>query len=358
MATDYVSTTKAANDDVTATNNNNIRADCIRRAGDYETAAGTGDAITLAIDSSIAAYAAGQVFRFQAAAANTTSATLNVNSLGAKTIKKYNDQNLVANDIESGMEVCVIYDGTNMQLQTPTATTPTPVSVQNSSYVYAADAEASDTYVITLSPAPTAYATGQVFHFKANTLNTAGATLNVNSLGAKTLVKKYNIALETGDILANQIVTVVYDGTNFQVLSKLARTVYRSNGVDGSRAFSAVSSTLTIAHGLGRAPNMVRVVAVLGNNATIIHAQSNGVYNGSTTACTMWADRDASSAIAETSTSNIVVLYGATTGAVSGASQTATVSVDATNISLVFTKGGSGHESSNIYIMWEAEVDA
>src|SRR3990167_9586304 len=43
-----------------------------------------------------------------------------------------------------------------------------PVLVQNSKYTYAADAEVSDAYAITLTPAPAAYAAGQLFIFKAN----------------------------------------------------------------------------------------------------------------------------------------------------------------------------------------------
>lgn len=83
---------------------------------------------------------------------------------------------------------------------------------------YAADAGSSDSYAVTLTPAPPAYFTGMVINFKANTVNTGAATLNVNSLGAKTIKKQYNIDLADGDIKANSIVTVVYDGTNFQLV--------------------------------------------------------------------------------------------------------------------------------------------
>lgn len=95
-------------------------------------------------------------------------------------------------------------------------------AIQTGSIVYAADGEASDTYAITLTPAPSAYTTGMVIHFKANTANTDAATLNVNSLGAKTIKKLHDQDLSTGDIEAGQIVTVVYDGTNFQMQSQAA----------------------------------------------------------------------------------------------------------------------------------------
>lgn len=103
------------------------------------------------------------------------------------------------------------------------AVTPSslPIQLQDNKYTFAVDAEASDTYVITLSPAPAAYAAGQVFHFDANTINTGAASLNVNALGAKTIVKHHDLTLASGDIEAGQHVTVMYDGTNFQMLSQL-----------------------------------------------------------------------------------------------------------------------------------------
>lgn len=95
-------------------------------------------------------------------------------------------------------------------------------AIQNSSYTYAADAQASDAYAITLSPAVTAYVAGQQFTFKANTLNTGAASLNVNGLGAKTIKKNTDQDLATGDIEAGTILLVEYDGTNFQLLSATA----------------------------------------------------------------------------------------------------------------------------------------
>jgi len=80
------------------------------------------------------------------------------------------------------------------------------------------DTGTANAYVITLSNAPTAYAKYQTFKFIAKTANTGSSTLNVNGLGVKLLVKDVNIVLVTGDILAGQIITAVYDGTNFQII--------------------------------------------------------------------------------------------------------------------------------------------
>ena len=78
---------------------------------------------------------------------------------------------------------------------------------------YDEDAEANDDYVISIVGVKE-YKDGQKYAFKANTANTGAATLNINSLGAKSIRKQYNAALATGDILAGQEVEVRYDADN------------------------------------------------------------------------------------------------------------------------------------------------
>lgn len=130
-------------------------------------------------------------------------------------------------DSASPSLVLKMYDGTDwITMGTFNATTnlftPSNAQLPDGSTNYAADSVGTDSYAITLSPAPTAYTTGMVIQFKAGTANTGAATLNVNSLGAKTIKKNYNTDLATGDIVANQLVQVCYDGTNFQLMSPSA----------------------------------------------------------------------------------------------------------------------------------------
>src|ERR1043166_7503515 len=90
---------------------------------------------------------------------------------------------------------------------------------------FCADAGSSDSYACNLSPAITTYITGTRYTFSANTANTGAATLNLNSLGAKTIKKVVGgitTDLNDNDIRVGQIVDVIYDGTNMQMLSQLA----------------------------------------------------------------------------------------------------------------------------------------
>lgn len=101
--------------------------------------------------------------------------------------------------------------------------TPTPALIRAKKYHdYAVDSVGTDSYAITIVPAITAYSAGQIFTFKAGTANTGACTLNVSGLGAKTIKKDTTTDLATGDILANQIVMVQYDGTNMQMLSPIS----------------------------------------------------------------------------------------------------------------------------------------
>jgi hypothetical protein len=77
--------------------------------------------------------------------------------------------------------------------------------------------------VITISPSPaiTAYAAGQRFGFIASGANTGAVTVNVSSLGAKSITKNGTTALAAGNIPSGAVVMIQYDGTQFQLINAL-----------------------------------------------------------------------------------------------------------------------------------------
>jgi hypothetical protein len=96
-------------------------------------------------------------------------------------------------------------------------------------YVYAADSVGSDSYAVTLPESFGAYFTGMRITFKAGTANTGACTLAVNGGAAKAIKKDVSTDLVTGDILQNQIIEVVYDGTNFQIISMISGIITTQN---------------------------------------------------------------------------------------------------------------------------------
>ena len=101
------------------------------------------------------------------------------------------------------------------------------------------------------------------------TANTGAATLNVNSLGAKTIVKGVNTTLDDSDILASQFITVIYDGTNFVLQNPVGTNpLYIVNAYKNGTGNSvgAAPTTQTITHGLGRTPKRIQIYAVSQSN--------------------------------------------------------------------------------------------
>jgi len=80
------SSTVSAGDAATATQYNNLRKDVLENTGDYGSTTGAANAYVLAMDAQITSLVEGQIITFKANFTNTGAPTINVNSIGAKTI--------------------------------------------------------------------------------------------------------------------------------------------------------------------------------------------------------------------------------------------------------------------------------
>jgi hypothetical protein len=85
----------------------------------YAAAAGTLNAYVVTLSPALEAYIVGMPICFKASAANTGAATLNINGLGIKQLKKRASVALEAGDIYAGMICQVVYDGEAFQLLNP-----------------------------------------------------------------------------------------------------------------------------------------------------------------------------------------------------------------------------------------------
>lgn len=111
------------------------------------------------------------------------------------------------------------YKHTNVAAATATTDYARYDQVQNSATQWLTSVSGVDTITATASPTLAAYAAGQTFRFTSAGANTGPATLNISSLGAKSITKNGTTALVAGDIPSGKVVTVTYDGTQFQLSS-------------------------------------------------------------------------------------------------------------------------------------------
>lgn len=91
--------------------------------------------------------------------------------------------------------------------------------VQDSTLTYLTTVAGTDVITAIAPTTMSAYATGQSFHFIASGSNTSAVTVNINSIGAKSVKKTDGNALSAGDIVIGSAVQIIYDGTNFQCIN-------------------------------------------------------------------------------------------------------------------------------------------
>ncbi len=106
------------------------------------------------------------------------------------------------------------------------------VSIQNNRLTYAVAVANGNTYTVFLKVAPLQYMAGMIVSFKTSGANIGSDSLNINNLGAKAILKNVTDALLPNDIAANQVVSAIYDGSAFQIISQLRS----SNSFSGALA--------------------------------------------------------------------------------------------------------------------------
>ena len=120
-----------------------------------------------------------------------------------------------------------------------------------------------DTITGNLIPTLTAYAAGNTFSFVASGTNTGSVTLNIDGLGAKDITRDGSVALNANDITSGKVVTVVYDGTRFQLINANSYSIIRVTG-------TGYSPNITLADASTVAWN-----AALGQVATFTFVSTN-----------------------------------------------------------------------------------
>ena len=98
------------------------------------------------------------------------------------------------------------------------------------------------------TPALVGYATGAQYSFIAQNTNTAAVTIDIDTLGVKSITKFGTTPLAAGDIQAGALVLIEYDGTRFQFINAINNTF---RYIVESTTVAAVAATGTINYDVG-----------------------------------------------------------------------------------------------------------
>lgn len=210
--------------------------------------AGSTDAYVIALSPAITAYVTGAHYRFKANTANTGACTIDINGVGAKTIKKAAGgitTDLATNDILAGQWVDLVYDGTNMQMQSllgnagggsgtvnsgtagrlayyATSTTAVSEAVLPKFEVAAADNLSDYTFYNVLNyPFAKTDTTGRnafgIVSNDADASNPFGMTLNMTGHASTALSRK--VKIDVGGVGAAQAGTLQFNVGSFEILT-------------------------------------------------------------------------------------------------------------------------------------------
>ena len=152
-----------------------------------DTIAFSNNAIVASISPVPAALVPGLGARIKLASTNTGATTFNLNSLGAVAVKRAQQTNVVAGDLNFGQIVDLCYDGTQWQMvnyegsTTATANTTTSIGIPYTNDI----STTSNTVTANPTPALGSYAAGYTIEVNIANTNIGASTLNVSGLGAK-----------------------------------------------------------------------------------------------------------------------------------------------------------------------------
>lgn len=115
--------------------------------------------------------------------------------------------------------------GTKIDINTMTKGTLSQDRVVNAGQVaFVVDTGTANNYVVTLTTPPLSYVFGLSFIMRITHSNTGASVINVNSLGNQNIKKNDGTDPASGDLPANGLVELIYNGANFLIVSQIVGT--------------------------------------------------------------------------------------------------------------------------------------
>jgi hypothetical protein len=118
------------------------------------------------------------------------------------------------------------------------------LQLQNSTLTFLTSVAGTNVITGNLTPAIASYVAGQMFSFLSAGANTGAVTLNINGVGAKAVTKLGSTALAAGDIPANTIIIVQYDGSEFQLVAPAALSSLGSMAFQNAGSVAITGGTI------------------------------------------------------------------------------------------------------------------
>jgi hypothetical protein len=134
----------------------------------------------------------------------------------------------------------------------------------------------TNTLTGTLTPTLMGYQTGNMFSFVVAATNTSTVTLNVDGQGAKAVLRNATEALQAGDLVIGNVVVVIYDGTQFQLIS--VGFGGGATGAGGDKIFVENGQTVTTSYSIPVLSNAMSTGPIAIAAGAVVTIPANSVW--------------------------------------------------------------------------------
>lgn len=134
-------------------------------------------------------------------------------------------------------------------IQTAFGLLPAPAALRENRLGYVVDTGTANALIVAMPTlALSAYTAGLELSVNVLVENTGASTIDVDGVGAKTILRADGSALQSGDLGAGQVVKLVYDGTNFRLLGASETAAAASATAAAASAAAAAASATAAAN--------------------------------------------------------------------------------------------------------------
>ena len=232
---------------------------------------------------------------------------------------------------------------------------PSETKLQRGTVNFAVDTGTANTYVAALDASITTYTDGLQVVFRPLASNTGTSTINLNGLGAKSIVLTNSDPIQAGDISAGAIIDVRYStATGFFHLTPNSAIYAHDAGVSAASALASKNTATTQAgiattqatNASTSATNAATSATTATTQAGIATAQATNAATSATAAATSASTATTQASNASTSATNAATSATAASGSASTAStQASNASTSATNAASSATAAAASYDS-------------
>jgi hypothetical protein len=221
---------------------------------------------------------------------------------------------------------------------------PSETKLQRGTVNFAVDTGTANTYVVALDASITTYTDGLQVVFRPLASNTGTSTINLNGLGAKSIVLTNSDPIQAGDISAGAIIDVRYStATGFFHLTPNSTIYAHDAGVSAASALAS-KNTATTQAGIAttQATNASTSATNAASSASTASTQATAAGTSATNAATSASSASGSASTATTQASAASTsASAASTSATNAATSATTATTQATNASTSATNAAS-----------------